>query len=307
MVVGSAARRRTGGVMSDVAVASTDTEYGRRIAPGYRVLGVVQRGRDFVTYDAWSEQRYSRCVVKAVLPTRLGRDNTSRLLHEGELLTRLDHPHLVRGYEIRRRPRALVVMETLTGSTVRHMIESGIRFPPGDIAHLGSQLTSALRFLHTVGGVLHLDLKPGNVIVGGGRARLIDLSLAQPPGPVTAGLGTRDYLSPEQGVGGVVSAASDVWGLGVTLYEAATGVSPFERSDAADSSTGEPCRTCGRPTKYRQLSSRAPRVTRLRRLPSTLARLLDACLEPDPQQRPELRVLDQSFHDLAGTHRPEWA
>ncbi len=293
---------------ADVSGRDLPDDYGRRIAPGYRVLAPLQSGRDFVTYDAWSETRHSRCVIKSVLPHRSGKDNRARLIQEGELLTRLDHPHLVRGYEVRRRPRALVVMETLTGSTLRRMIEARTRFPPGDIAYLGAQLTSALRYLHAVGGVLHLDIKPGNVIVGGGRARLIDLSLAQPPGRVSAGLGTRDYLSPEQGVGGEVTHATDVWGLGVTIFEAATGVCPFEAESPGSSASvaAGNCRTCGRPTKYRQLSSRAPRVASLRRVPRALSHALDGCLEPDPADRPTLPELDLAFNALAETDRPVW-
>lgn len=296
-----------------MTVGALPAQHGDRIAPGYRVLTVLQTGRDFITYDAWSEHRFSRCVIKGVMPGRSSRDNAIRLLQEGDLLSRLDHPHLVRGYEVRRRPRPLAVMETLTGSTLRHMIETGIRFSPADIAHLGAQMASALRYLHTVGGVLHLDVKPGNVIVGGGRARLIDLSLAQAPGQVSAGLGTRDYLSPEQARGEDVSPASDVWGLGVTLYEAATGVCPFERADidpsgggAASSLAGEACLTCGRTTRYRQLSSRAPRVGSLRRLPRELGNLIDTCLEPEPGRRPGLSQLDHGFNRLSGVDRPDW-
>jgi eukaryotic-like serine/threonine-protein kinase len=115
---------------------------------------------------------------------------------------------------------------------------------------------------------------------------LIDLSLAQAPGLVPAGRGTPSYLSPEQGVGGLVSGASDVWGLGLTLFVAATGVKPF--------------------MNYLQLTNRAPRARSLRRMPRTLADALDACLEPSPPSRPTLAELDQTFNAVAGTDRPAW-
>src|SRR3982751_1577681 len=72
-------------------------------------------------------------------------------------------------------------------------------------------------------GVLHLDIRPANVMAEAGIAKLIDLSLAGVPGPARPGRGTRHYMAPEQALGGTLSAATDVWGIGATLYEAATG------------------------------------------------------------------------------------
>jgi serine/threonine protein kinase len=296
---------------------SSDLEqYGTRLAPGYRALGLLQRGHDFETYDAWSERRFARCVVKAMSKGGRTKDNRARLVQEGKLLTRLDHPHLVRGYELRLRPRTLVVMETLTGSTLDHILRTGRRLTIGEVAFLGAHLSSALRYLHAQ-GVLHLDVKPGNIIVGGGRARLIDLSLAQAPGLVPAGRGTPSYLSPEQGVGGLVTGASDVWGLGLTLFVAATGVKPFSQGGSTSESAGvrsasgpgsrnDRCRTCGRRMSYLQLTNRAPRARSLRRMPRTLSDALDACLEPSPASRPTLAELDQTFNAVAGTDRPAW-
>jgi serine/threonine protein kinase len=212
---------------------------GGELLPGYQVVGRLQRGRDFETYDVWSRQRYSRCVVKVIRADRTGSLSLrGRLLLEGHLLRAFDHPHLVRAYDVVTGQTPGVVLETLTGATLSHLLDRGRNKLTADgIAHLGCQVASALQFMHD-NGYLHLDVKPGNIIVQGGTAKVIDLSLTQPPGRVAAGLGTTAYLAPEQATGGVATQASDVWGLAVTLYEAATGVSPFDPPTSGHSGSG---------------------------------------------------------------------
>jgi serine/threonine protein kinase len=156
-------------------------------APGYRTIELLRRGRDLDVYDVWSEERACRCVIKAVRPDRLHRDGAgSRLLDEGRLLCRLTHPHIVRGYEVCEEPFPMVVLETLAGETLGHMIDRGAALSVPELAQLGLHLCSAIRYLHGH-GVLHLDLKPSNVIAECGRAKLIDLSVARPPGSRRAG------------------------------------------------------------------------------------------------------------------------
>ena len=157
---------------------------GTVIAPGYEVIEHLSRGRRLDVYDAWSEERGCRCVVKAVRPERAHEPTARKLLiREGRLLERLSHPHLVRGYETVLEPAPMIVLETLGGQTLAHMIEEEEReLAPAELAHLGLQLGSAIRYLHRR-GYLHLDLKPSNVVADAGRAKVIDLSLARPPGP----------------------------------------------------------------------------------------------------------------------------
>ena len=216
---------------------------GTMIAPGYEVIEHLSRGRRLDVYDAWSEERGCRCVVKALRPER-AHEPTARelLIREGRLLERLGHPHLVRGYETLLDPAPMIVLETLGGQTLAHMIEEERReLAPAELAHLGLQLGSAVRYLHR-SGYLHLDLKPSNIVADGGRAKVIDLSLARPPGPAPAGIGTWCYLAPEQARGGELGPAADVWGIGAVLFEAATGTPAFddpdELSDDEPSATG---------------------------------------------------------------------
>ncbi len=250
---------------------------GTAIAPGYEVLEHLSRGRELDVYDVWSEDRACRCVAKVLRPdVRFDQPAQRRLRREGRLLRRLAHPHLVRAYEIVELEQGpVVVLETLEGATLSHLIrDQGRVLPAAEIAHLGLHLCSAMHYLHAHGH-LHLDLKPSNVISEYGRAKVIDMSLARRPGKVPAGLGTRQYLSPEQARGDRAEAATDVWGVGAVLWAAATRLRPFPRTE------GPP----------EQLERRAASVAAHRRLPRRLAQAIDGCLEPEPAARPTLAEL----------------
>ena len=277
--------------------------YGVELAPGYRVLSLLSRGDAFETYDAWSEQRFSRCVVKTVRGDRLGQAHRARLLREGTLVTTSDHPHLVRGYEIGTRPRPFIAMETLTGMTLGLLIAQRRKpLAVADVALLGSQLCSVLRFLHGR-GVLHLDVKPDNVVIEGARAKLLDLSLAHPPGVIEAALGTPGYMAPEQAAGGQVGAPADVWGLAVTLYQAATGFNPFTPPAQRPSQSPSSPPALGSEASSRE---RAPAVTSRRRLPREVGSAIDTALDPEPANRPTMLELDAILNRAAGTALPSF-
>jgi len=255
---------------------------GATLAPGYEVTAHMRRGRHLDVYDAWSVERACPCVAKLPRPDRLGdRAVRRRLRDEGRLLVQLAHPNLVRAYEVVERPAPLVVLETLSGATLAYVVDDrGRRLPAADLAALGLQLCSALGYLHKH-GVLHLDLKPSNIVAERGQAKLIDLSIARPPGRARRRVGTRVYMAPEQVRGGVLTAATDVWGLGAVLFEAAAARRPF---------AGE---------GFPQLERRADRVREHRRLPGPLGAAIDACLEPDPAGRPALHALADALAEFA--------
>lgn len=260
-------------------------EAGQALAPGYTVVSHLSRADALDVYDVWSDARGCGCVAKVLRPDRRdSRRARARLVREGEILLALAHPHLVRAYESfsTRKVGHVVVLETLQGETLSHLIR---RTPRGlsalDVCHLGLHLASAVGYLHRH-DVVHLDLKPSNVIAHAGTAKVIDLSLARPPGPVPVGVGTKEYLSPEQARGGEAGPASDVWGIGATLFAAATAKRPFEAV----------------PDGYQQLESRAPAVAAMRpRYPRAVREAVDACLEPKPADRPTLPVLVEAFAD----------
>jgi len=276
--------------MSDVAL-QTGPEVapplgaGEPLAPGYEVIRHLNRSRALDVYEVWSEERACRCVAKVLRPDRTDdRKRRNRLLKEGRTLKRLTHLHIVRAYETLEEPRPIVILETLTGDTLEHLI--GVhrrrRLPLADVAYLGIHLCSAIHYLHRQ-GLLHLDLKPSNIVSDLGLAKVLDLSIARPPGRGRRGVGTRQYMAPEQARGGLLSEATDVWGIGAVLFEAATGRRPFEAES-------------GR--RYQQLERRADPVRSHRRVPATFATAVDSCLEPEPPQRPTVDELTEILNGL---------
>jgi len=276
---------------------------GAALAPGFTVVQHLSRTRRLDTFEVWSEERACSCVAKTLRPDRRDDERArNALLHEGQLLLELSHPHIVRGYELLQEPEVVVVMETLDGETLAHLVErSPGGLAPEEVAWLGLHLASALRYLHRR-GVLHLDVKASNVVADAGRAKLIDLSLARPPGRYDAGIGTWCNLSPEQARGGELGAPADVWGLGTVLYEAATGKPAFDDDESWTDDSG-PSRTWHtedqREAGYPQLEGPAPSAAAHGELPAALAAAIDACLAHDPAARPTLEALAERLRPLA--------
>jgi eukaryotic-like serine/threonine-protein kinase len=185
----------------------------------YRLLERLSSGHACDTYDAWSEERGCRVIVR-----------TGDVGREGRLLQRLTHPNIVRVYEVH---RDWIVLETLSGATLAALPQ----LERDDAIEMGRQLCSAIAYLHRQGW-LHLDLKPDNLIADGGRLKVIDFSIAQRPGRVEPGTGTRRWMAPEQEHGGRVSTATDVWGIAAVLRSVGLDLEvpeePAERPAVAD-------------------------------------------------------------------------
>ena len=266
---------------------------GDEIAPGYQVVAHASRGDALDVYEVFCHERLCSCVAKTVRPDRGEVTRVrDRLVLEGDLLGRLAHPHLPRAFETIHEPVPVVVLETIAGLTLEEIIDERVRrLPAADLAHLGRHLCSALYYLHGA-GYLHLDVRPANVVCRAGVAILIDLSIARPPGVVTRGLGSREYLAPEQARGGQVTAATDVWGLGATLFDAATAAPPFAPhtpdEDAVWSAGG-----------FLQLERESPELTAFgRRVPAGLASVIRDCLSNDPADRPSVLEVHQRLGQL---------
>jgi serine/threonine protein kinase len=260
-------------------------EAGEVVAPGYEVSAHLHRSNNFDVYDAWSEERACRCIAKTPIPDLIEDEELARgLFREGQLLKKLTHPHIVRAYETVREPRPTLILETLTGATLTYLIDTGSRrLPLTDIAHLGLHLCSAVHYLHRH-SILHLDLKPSNIVSECQKAKILDLSIARPPGRGEKDAGTRNYMAPEQARGDYFSPATDVWGIGAVLFEAATGDVPFDAHEDE--------------SRYDQLERRAESVRAYRRVPAAFDDLVHGCLEPDPALRPTVDEVAESLRAL---------
>lgn len=161
----------------------------------------------------------------------------ARFLQERNLLVALRSPHVIRVHDlVVEGPRLAIVMDYVAGPSLRGLLQHRGNLPPAEVASLGSRIASGLAAVHAA-GVLHRDLKPENVLLddtaGGLEPKLADFGIASLAVTATGHVGTANvigtpqYLAPELGDGQPSGRASDLYALGVTLYEMACGVVPF--------------------------------------------------------------------------------
>ena len=207
-----------------------------RIAAGG--MGIVHRARD---------ERLGRDVALKVLPAGALADDAARERFKGEALalSRLNHPHIATIYDLDREEGVdFLVMEYIPGRTVAQMV-AGRPLAESEAASIGCQITEALEEAHEQ-GIVHGDLKPENVIVTPkGWVKVLDFGLATLRGPILQGQetkaysgesivsGTLPYMAPEQLLRGQSDARTDLYSLGVVLYEMGTGKLPFQETLAS--------------------------------------------------------------------------
>jgi class 3 adenylate cyclase len=186
-----------------------------------------------VVYQA-HDTRLDRDIALKFLPTHLSAlpEARERLLVEARAAAALEHPNVCSIHEIGETSdgRLFIAMACYTGETLRERLGRG-PVPPADALAIGVQIARGLAAAHAA-GVVHRDVKPGNVMLcADGTVRLLDFGLAKLADVTLTGpgitLGTLAYMSPEQAGGDRVDHRSDLWSLGVVLYEMLTGERPF--------------------------------------------------------------------------------
>jgi serine/threonine protein kinase len=276
--------------------ASWGFEEGAEITPGRHVLQPLGGGSSYEVYLVWDERLYSLAVAKLLRPDQCAdADALDDLKGEAEVLAQLAHPGLVRCFEaVLGGPRPHLLLEHLEGPTLQRLITRNGALPLDQILPLALHLSSVLHFIASERFV-HLDVKPGNVVVGV-PPRLIDLSIArtfESAERLRHAIGTDAYMAPEQcdpaAHSGAVGPAADVWALGATLYHAVAGVVPFPRPRGA------------RRSEERTL--RFPQLVRDARpfgaeVPPVLAEIVFAMLARNPSERPTAREAADALEPL---------
>ncbi|HKW93917.1 MAG TPA: protein kinase [Methylomirabilota bacterium] len=206
----------------------------------YQLLAELGRGATGVVYKARDPELGRLVAIKTLRPPRERPTDESgqlqrRLRREAATVARLNHTNIVAIYDVVMwRDIPCVVMEYVDGWPLAHLMGKG-PLPPAQVVGIVRQICDALEYAHGLGAV-HRDIKPGNILVtGGGLAKLGDFSLARVAGPdgeePAAMVGTPGYMAPEQVADGAMDARSDVFSLGVVLYEAVSGVRAFPGFD----------------------------------------------------------------------------
>ncbi|MET8580843.1 protein kinase [Streptomyces collinus] len=226
------------------------------------------------------------------------RTRRERTLREGRATARIDHPNVVRVYDVvDEGERLWIVMELVPGRSLERIMAEEGPLGPRETARIGLGLVAALRQVHAR-GVLHRDIKPGNVLVeagtatGAGRVVLTDFGIAaiQDATALTmVGMlvGSPDYMAPERISGRRQGPPSDLWSLGATLCAALAGHSPFSRD-----------------TTLATLHAVLYEEPELPASPGPLRALLAALLSKDPSTRPTLTNLETTLRLIADPPPP---
>jgi tetratricopeptide (TPR) repeat protein len=245
----------------------------------YRLARRLGRGGMGEVFLAWDERLGRRVAVKRILRDTPRPQDRERLSREARAAARLSHPAVVQVYDfVEDATGEAIVLEYVEGRTLRALI--GESLPPIGLAmRLAREIAEGLAAAHTA-GLVHRDLKSENVVVTReGHAKILDFGIAKIPeseGLTAPGqvLGTARAMSPEQARGGEVDARSDLFSLGILLYELLTGVSPFHGINSLDE-------------LQRVISHVPPPVSSLRpEVPRALSGIVDRLLAKRREDRP---------------------
>jgi eukaryotic-like serine/threonine-protein kinase len=260
---------------------------GSRVLGGrYRLGSVIGQGGMAVVYRA-EDLTLGRTVAVKILRESLGTDPEflERFRREARAAARLNHPNIIAVYDVGQDGLSnYFVMEYVEGTDLRDLIRDTGVLSPEQVVDLGCQIAAALEYAHR-SGLIHRDVKSQNVLVtSDGKVKVADFGIAimHGEGSITqAGMviGSVHYMSPEQAEGRPTTAASDVYSLGIVLYEMATGQLPF---------TAESPIAIAR----LQLEARPPDPHLVNpRLSQPIADVILACLEKAPERRPASAAL----------------
>jgi predicted Ser/Thr protein kinase len=252
---------------------------GSTIADRYRVISLIGRGGMGEVYAADDLKLGQRVALKFLPADRMKSSSWREQFYaEVRLARQVSHPNVCRVYDVGEGDGVLFLsMEFVDGEDLASLLRRIGRLPDDKAVEVAQQLCSGLASAHRA-GVLHRDLKPSNVMLDGkGRARITDFGLAVGTGQGSQErnpAGTPGYLAPELLKGGLPSVQSDLYALGLVLYELFTGKKAFEGASAAELH------------RKQTETNPAPPSSVVKNLDPAVERAILRCLDRDPSQRP---------------------
>ncbi len=252
---------------------------GTLLAGRYRIVALAGKGGMGDVYRA-DDLKLGMTVALKFLPPALTQDSSSleRFHREVRVARQVSHPNVCRVFDVGEADHhVFLTMEFVDGEDLASLLRKIGRLPPDKALDIARQLCAALAATHEH-GVIHRDLKPANVMIDGrGRVRMTDFGLAGAVEEIGEGdvrAGTLVYMAPEQLEGREVSVRSDIYSLGLLLYEILTGKRAFEASTLAELQRLHESSTPTSPSDV------------VKDLDPTIERVILRCLEKDPRKRP---------------------
>jgi serine/threonine protein kinase len=254
------------------------------IVDGCKIIEIAGAGAMCYVYRAFEidlEIERALKMLRPEMPAAVRR----KFGAEGKITARLDHPHIVKvhGSGIWNDRHPYIKMEYIDGKSLRHILSARRHVPPAAALALTAVLAKALDYAArqtftiwgaTHEGVVHRDLKPENILITRqGTPKIADFGIVQTDDDAgRAAMGTTAYMSPEQHADSELTFASDIYALGILLYEMICGVRPFPDDPA-------------RIAEAKQRASYAPVQEHAPSVPPEVREIVDRCLAPDPKKR----------------------
>ncbi|MER6256038.1 protein kinase [Streptomyces sp. NPDC001584] len=274
---------------------------GAVLAGRYRLVEPIGRGGMGKVWRAHDELLHRTVAVKELTAglyvAQADRDVMhARTQKEARAAARIQHPAVVTVHDVLEHDdRPWIVMEYIDGPSLADAAKAAGRIEPREAARIGLHVLGALRAAHAV-GVLHRDVKPGNVLLAkDGRVLLTDFGIAAIEGDSSITrtgeiVGSIDYLAPERVTGGIPDPSSDLWSLGATLYTAVEARSPFRRTSPISSLQAV---VNDEPPALRQAGALGPIIT--------------ALLRKDPTERPSAEEAERMLLEAMEGREPKAA